>query len=137
MTSRGGPRLTRPVVLYDGTCGFCSRTAEQALAVLPDRVDWEPSQTADLAAFGLSTAEAEASLHVVEPSGRISHGAMAVARVLIVSGAPWSYAGRLMLAPPLSWLAEGVYRLVARVRARLPGATPALARLPQDRPGSR
>lgn len=133
MTSPRGPGLARPLVLYDGTCGFCTWTTEQALAVLPDRVDWEPFQTADLAAYGVSTAEVEASLHVVEPSGRVSHGSAAMARVLVVSGAPWSYAGRLLLAPPVSWLAEGVYRVVAMVRARLPGVTPALARLPQDR----
>lgn len=127
----------RPVMLYDGTCGFCTRVAELALARLPDRVDWAPFQTVDLGAYGLSTAEAAASVRLVETSGRILHGGAAFARLLVASGPPWSVPGRLLLVPPLSLLAEGVYRVVAAFRRRLPGVTPALARRPEDRPGAR
>ena len=128
-------RPPRPVVLYDGTCGFCTRTAEVALAVLPRRVDWEPFQVVDLGAFGVSEAEAAQSVRLVEPSGRVSRGSAAFGRLLVLSGQPWALLGRLLLAPPVSLLAEAVYRVVSAVRHRLPGSAPALARLPEDRPG--
>lgn len=129
MTRRG-----RPTLLYDGTCGFCTLVVERAVALLPDRVAWLPWQSADLGAYGVSEAEVSRSVQLVDPSGRVESGAAAVGRVLVLSGGAWSLLGRLLLAPPVSYAAEAVYRLVALVRGRLPGSTPALARLPQDRP---
>ena len=106
----------RPTMLYDGACGFCTRTAELAQARLPDRVAWVPYQSADLPAYGLSEAEVSRSVHLVDPSGRVEHGSAAVARVLVHSGGGWALVGRLLLAPPVSVIAEVVYRLVGRLR---------------------
>ena len=126
-----------PILLYDGACGFCTRTVELAVERLPrGPVTWQPYQSADLAAYGLSEAEVASSVHLVETSGRITHGSAAVGRVLVLSGGAAGLLGRLVLAPPFAWLAEATYRLVSAVRHRLPGTTPALARLPEDRPGA-
>jgi hypothetical protein len=46
---------------------------------------------------------------------------------------PFRPVGALILLPPISWLAAGVYRLIANNRYRLPGGTPACA-VPQARP---
>ena len=137
MTGDGSRGPSRPTMLYDGACGFCTRTVEVALARLPDRVTWVPYQSVDLATYGVSEAEASRSVHLVDPSGRIEHGSAAMARVLVLSGGVWTLLGRVMLAPPMSLVAEGVYRVVTALRDRLPGSTPALARLPEDRPGAR
>src|SRR5436190_24062984 len=95
------------------------------------RVGYLPYQIADLAAYGVSRAEAAASVHWIGPDGRISHGGAAAGRLLVAAGGGWVLLGRLTLAPPISWLAEGVYRLVTLVRRRLPGSTPAL-QLPHE-----
>jgi predicted DCC family thiol-disulfide oxidoreductase YuxK len=58
-----------------------------------------------------------------------------VAHTRIAIGGAWSVLGRVMLIPPFSWLAAGVYRLVARYRYRLPGATDA-CRVPADTKGA-
>lgn len=110
---------SRPTMLYDGACGFCSRVVELAVARLPDRVAWVPYQSADLPAYGVSEAEAAGAVHLVDPSGRVESGSAAVARVLVHSGGGWSLLGRALLVPPVSLVAEGVYRLVSRVRGRL------------------
>jgi predicted DCC family thiol-disulfide oxidoreductase YuxK len=123
-----------PVLLYDGACGFCTRSVELAVDRLPARVTWLPWQSADLGAFGVSEAEASRAVQLVDPSGRVESGAAAVARVLVLSGGGWSLLGRLLLVPPLSFVAEAVYRVVALLRGRLSSATPALVRLPEDRP---
>lgn len=129
----------RTTVLYDGTCGFCTRGVELAVDRLPRArdTDWQPYQAVDPTTYGLSTAEAERTLHLVEASGRIWHGAGAVGRLLVLSGGALAVLGRVLLAPPVSWVAEAAYRVATRLRHRLPGSTPALARLPEDRPGAR
>jgi len=115
------PERTSAVMLYDGTCGFCTRVAEVARARLPHRVVWEAYQSVALGTFGVSEAEAAASVRLVEPSGRIVHGSAAFGRLLVLSGGPWSVPGRVLLAPPVALVAEAVYRVVSAVRHKLPG----------------
>ena len=61
----------------------------------------------------------------VDESGRRERGHRAGGRALEAGGGLRRVAGRLMLVPPVSWLAAGVYRLLVRWRYRLPGGTPA------------
>ena len=73
------------------------------------------------------------SAHAPHLLGNLREGATreqvaaAVARVLLRSRWPWRPLGALMLVPPISWLAEAVYRIISANRYRLPGATPACA----------
>jgi predicted DCC family thiol-disulfide oxidoreductase YuxK len=114
-------RRDRSVLLYDGDCAFCMRCIQWTERHLPYRPDVVAWQLADLPSLGVTAAEARYSVLWVEPSGRISHGAAAVARLLVASGGRWAVLGRLTLVPPFSVLAAGVYRLVAANRSRLPG----------------
>jgi predicted DCC family thiol-disulfide oxidoreductase YuxK len=109
----------RPVLLFDGECGFCTRLVEEASARLDADVDYAAFQTAPLATYGVSAAEARHSLHLRSPEGRISHGSEAAARLLVASGGAWSLLGRLLLAPPFSFVAAAIYWLVARNRAHI------------------
>lgn len=113
-------RRDRPILLYDGECAFCMRSVRWLQKHLPVQPDLQPWQDIDLAALGVAEAEAEHSVQWVEPSGRVSGGATAVARLLASNGGGWAFLGRLMLVPPVSWLAAGVYRLVAKYRRYLP-----------------
>jgi predicted DCC family thiol-disulfide oxidoreductase YuxK len=129
-------RRDRPVLIYDGDCSFCTlcvQWMERHLPFQPDIVAW---QFADLTAFGVTEAEAAHSVQWVEPAGRVSSGATAVARLLVACGGLWAALGRLVLVPPVSWVAAGIYRLVADNRGRLPGGTAACALPPDQRPGS-
>jgi predicted DCC family thiol-disulfide oxidoreductase YuxK len=108
------------VLLFDGECGFCTRLVEEAGDRLPADVDYRAFQTAPLATYGVSAAEARHSLHWVSVEGRLGHGSEAVARLLLASGGAWSLLGRLLLVPPFSFVAAGAYWLVARTRAHIP-----------------
>jgi predicted DCC family thiol-disulfide oxidoreductase YuxK len=66
----------------------------------------------------------------VLPTGTWS-GHAAVGKLLLRSQWYWRPVGFLLLVPPVSWLARGVYRWVADHRDKMPGGTPACA-LPQD-----
>jgi predicted DCC family thiol-disulfide oxidoreductase YuxK len=124
------------LLVYDGDCGFCTRCVEWALARLPYRPAVVAWQHADLGGLGVTRAEAEHSVLWVEPSGRVSSGHVAVARLLVASGGAWALLGRLAMVPPVSWIAAAAYRLVAVNRGRLPGGTPACALPADQRPGS-
>src|SRR3954470_13869135 len=116
MTDAMSPSRHRPVVLYDGDCGFCTGLVEEARDRLAADVDYVAFQAAPLATYGVSTAEARHSLHWVAIDGRLDHASGAVARLLVDSGGAWSMLGRLLLAPPFSFVAAGAYWLVARNR---------------------
>lgn len=116
----------RPVLIYDGDCGFCQRSADLARRVHPGLHSQTYQQT-DLAALGVTEARATREVLWADAAGRVSGGAQAVSRVLIDAGQPWAAAGWLLRVPPLSGLAAVVYRLVARHRHQLPGGTAACA----------
>ena len=130
-TSSGTVGLGTPTLVFDGDCAFCSAAVRWAERWCRPAVRFVPWQRLDLEAHGL-TLEAVTSavqwLPARTSDRRPMHaGAAAVARTLLRSRWPFRPLGALMLVPPLSWLAAGVYRLVADNRYRLPGATPACA----------
>lgn len=118
--------LPAPVLVIDGDCGFCRRSADWLLNIAG--ADWMavPAAELDLVALGLTSAEIAKSVWWVDqgPDGiRRLPGAKAVAAVLIRRG--WWWLGCWAFIPPASWALAGGYRLVAKFRHRLPGGTPA------------
>ena len=114
----------RGTLVFDGDCGFCTTAAGWARRIAPgvETVAW---QLADLDSLGVSAAAAAEQVQFVEPGGRVSGGARAVARLLVLRGGPLGLLGRLILLPGVRAVAAGAYRLVAANRYRLPGGTPA------------
>ncbi|GAA0526413.1 hypothetical protein GCM10011581_13250 [Saccharopolyspora subtropica] len=125
-----------PVLIYDGDCGFCTRSVRWAER-LPVRMRILAWQEADLAAYRTTPERARHEVLWVAPSGRVFGGAAAVAELLRSARLPWPVVGWAMSAPVLRWVAERVYRWVADNRSRLPGATPACQLPPEQRPGHR
>jgi hypothetical protein len=75
--------------------------------------------------FGLSEQDVKEAAWWVDSGGVRDRGHRAVGRALVAGGGWRRAAGRLVLTPPVSWLAAGIYRLVVRWRCWLPGGTPA------------
>ncbi|MBB2911457.1 putative DCC family thiol-disulfide oxidoreductase YuxK [Streptosporangium becharense] len=119
----------RPVLLFDGDCGFCTASVRFAERRIGVRARVAPWQCEDLAALGTTRERAEREVLWIE-GGRVRGGAQAVAALLRAAGLPWSPLGFALRVPPLRWVAQGVYRLVAVNRHRLPGGTPACAARP-------
>lgn len=127
--------MTRPVLLYDGDCGFCTTSARFIDRHIPTRAEVTPYQFADLDALGTTAERASREVLWVE-GGRIHGGAQAVARLLIDAGGAWRPPGLLIRLPPFRWIAAGIYHVVTVNRHRLPGGTPACALPPSARPGA-
>jgi predicted DCC family thiol-disulfide oxidoreductase YuxK len=128
---RDGPALddggmrTRPVLVFDGDCAFCTAAVVFAERRLRPRCDVTPWQRADLPLLGVDQQRAEYEVLWVTPVGKVYGGAQAVAKLLLGSGRGWAVLGGLLRLPPLCWVAHASYRLVANNRERMPGGTPA------------
>lgn len=125
----------RPLLIYDGDCGFCTQCV-RLVERMPTDAEIVAWQFADLDALGTTAERAEYELLWVHRSGRIEGGANAVAALLEDCGGWRAIGGRVMRQPGVRWLAHRVYRLVADNRDRLPGGTPACALPADQRPGA-
>jgi predicted DCC family thiol-disulfide oxidoreductase YuxK len=114
----------RPILLYDGRCRICVREAGRLSRWVGGRVRLESFRDPEVLARhpDLTPEACEAAIHLVEPGGRVSRGAEAVARALglrpLLRPLAWLY--RL---PGLRQLMDVGYRTVARNRFRLGGET--------------
>ena len=130
--------VTKPVLVYDGDCGFCTTCVHllERIGADAEIVAW---QLTDLAALRLSEERAADAVQLVQVDGTVRSGHEAVAAVLGTAGRIWRIAGRVLLLPGISPIAARAYRLIADNRYRLPGGTPACAvtrepRAPAPRP---
>ena len=111
------------VVLFDGACVFCRRSAERLRRWIGHDQDVSFRSFRDPGVLAiapdLTEAECERALQLVEPDGRVYPGAEAIARLL--ARRPL---GKLALAyylPGLRQLIDVAYAWVARNRFRLRG----------------
>src|SRR5687767_6758637 len=113
----------KPLLVYDGECGFCREWIARWRAVTGERVDYAPYQEVADRFPEVPRERFASSVQLWEPGGRWSSGAEAVLRAL--SHAPgrgwmlWLY----RRVPGLAWVAERAYRSVASHRPALHRAT--------------
>ncbi len=123
----------RPVVIFDGDCGICTKLAGVITSYLKpasSSLAVEPWQRLNLPAYGLSVEACVEALQYVDADGKVYAAELAVARLLKASR-PWARpAGYVIELPGVRQLAGVIYRWVARNRHRLPGGTPACAMPP-------
>src|SRR5436305_646781 len=109
----------KPVLLYDGDCGFCKSWILRWRAWTQDEVDYEPYQTCVERFPRISKHDCEQAVHLVEANGEISKGAEAVFKTISYSpDSPqkswplWIYRN----IPGVKSVSEFSYKLVARNR---------------------
>jgi predicted DCC family thiol-disulfide oxidoreductase YuxK len=110
------------IVIFDGECGICNASREWAEAHdRAGRLRFFPYQTADLDGLspGLTLAMASRSAYFIYPDGRCVSGSRAVFETLQRLYGVWRIVGMVMVQQPFWLVAEPVYYLVARNRARL------------------
>ena len=116
----------RPVVLFDGRCGFCAWSVQFAQQRVLADAEFLPYQSVDVAAYGLTEEQCAQAVYFVDESG--SHpGELAVAAILQSGRGVWRPLGRIIASPAVRPLAAGVYRVVARHRGKLWGVRPPIS----------
>lgn len=122
--------VRRPLLVYDGDCGFCERCATFVRRRSTD-VGVEPYQALDLAEHGVTAEDAAAAALWIPATGAVKVGHDAITAALAACRRPWSWLGRLLSIWPLSMVGRRLYPVIARNRHRLPGST-AACKLPPD-----
>ena len=106
------------LLIFDGYCGICERLVHWVQARDGDgRIKALPNQTPGLIErYGLTRAQVDREVWVIDAEGRALGGAAAVNRVFEALGGVWGWLGRALSLPPLFWCEARVYRWVAAHR---------------------
>ena len=126
--SQAADTASKPLLVFDGDCGFCTSSAEWVLRHLSSDariVPWQKLGDGGLAALGLSVGQASSAAWWVDERGRSFGGHLAIGKALADCRPPWNWLGKAALIPPGVWVGRLLYPLVSRYRHRLPGGTPA------------
>jgi predicted DCC family thiol-disulfide oxidoreductase YuxK len=108
--------LDRPILVWDGNCGFCKRCVLHLVAQLGERVRYLTYQSANEYFAGLRRDEYAQSVHFIEPDGSVYRGAAAIYRAY-----SWRPQGSYLMgiyrrSPVFAALSEWGYDRVARNR---------------------
>ncbi len=119
------------MLLYDGTCGFCTQCArwlERHLkrSSMMNLVASQSLSDLELHQLRLSRERVTETL-CWSDRNRTEFGAVAVSRALLNTRGFWPILGVVMRTAPVSWGARYVYAKVAKNRFRLPGASASCA----------
>jgi len=127
-------RPASDVVLYDGACPFCRRSAAALLRLAEgDLVSVSFREPGALGRFpGVDPAACERALQLVRADGRVFAGAEGVVQAL--RRRPLGWALRAYYLPGLRRAADAVYAAVARRRLRLGEGCGAGGEPPADGP---
>ena len=120
---RQAPDASRPTLLFDGTCRFCTAQAKRLQRMGRGRVDvisaYAPGVRAQFPMVPQEGVMGEIKL--VDANGHVLGGAAAIARTLEHGGGALGALARLYRVWPVRPIADAGYRLIARNRYRLAG----------------
>ncbi|MEO5969507.1 MAG: lipase maturation factor family protein [Bdellovibrionia bacterium] len=109
----------KPLLIYDGECGFCKRWISLWQEMTGPAVEYRPSQEVGKDFPQISAQEFDLSVVLALPSGEIFHGAEAVLRTLVqVPRYAWitQVLATYKAVPVFAAIMEFCYSLVARNR---------------------
>ncbi len=120
ITHRAGAVEARPVLVFDGECGFCRRWVARWRSSTGERVEYAAYQDVSGRFGQLSLEDVQRSVQLIEPDDRVSRGAEAIFRTLThgpgrrrrARALRWAYERLPGMAPVAEW----AYRFVARRR---------------------
>ena len=103
----------RPLLVYDGDCGFCRRQVVRLRALTGDHVDYAPFQEAAARFPQVPLASFEKGVQFIETDGRVSSNALAIFRALHSAGSKRGLLEAYEEVPGFARGTEAMYRLVA------------------------
>lgn len=124
MDKESTPRVAypeKPIMLWDGDCGFCSRWIRRWQKATGDTVEYRPYQDALQEFPQVKEADCRQAVQLVLPDGRIFQAAQAVLKSLAIGGRSMWMLRLYERSRFFRWFTERLYRWVARNRSWLPG----------------
>ena len=110
-------------VIYDGDCGFCTKSANFGKKRTKKNVEYVTSQSIeDLTIYGLTQDDVSKRVYWVDEK-RVVGGSRAVIRAMRQMKLPYQILGMILSVPGLWCLMEPIYNYVAKNRHKLPGSS--------------
>jgi predicted DCC family thiol-disulfide oxidoreductase YuxK len=108
----------KPVLLYDGECGFCRVTIRRLQSTVGDRLEYLPFQDESVHPRfpELSTARLDLAVHLVHPDGSVSAGAESIFQARALLAEHHWLLDWYDHSPRFAHASEWVYAFVARHR---------------------
>jgi len=103
----------RPLVVFDGDCGFCRYWLARWRRVVGDRFDAEPYQTAAARFPALPRTRFQHAVQLVLPDGRVYQGAEAAYRLRALAPGRGGWLAAYQHLPGFRPLADLGYRVIA------------------------
>jgi predicted DCC family thiol-disulfide oxidoreductase YuxK len=116
----------KPLLLYDGECGFCKLWIARWKTATGDGVDYAPSHEAAERFPEIAPEDFRRSVQLVTPEGEVFHGAEAVFRSLAFAPRRGVLLAAYRTVPGFAPLTELAYRLIASHRDAALAVTRAL-----------
>ncbi len=110
------PPSDRPILVWDGECGFCRKSVERIRFLISDRVDYAAYQDLGDRFPDIPRALFARSVHLIEPDGRVTTGAEAIFTLLGFSPAGSAWMACYRHLPGFAAISERVYEWVANRR---------------------
>ncbi len=113
------PPAGRPLLLFDGDCGFCRLWVERWRAAGVGRLDIAPSQEAGARFPEIPAAAFERAVQLIDTDGAVTSAAEAILRARAMAARHAGLLAAYQRLPGFARLAEGVYRMAAEHRPLL------------------
>lgn len=111
--------------LFDADCGVCQDGTDRMRSRIRPPVSFQPYQSSDLRALGVTEQECFEGPVLVRPDGSHAVGPGAIAGLLLSARRPYRFVGLAMNAPGIRQALDRIGPSLYRQRHRLPGATAA------------
>lgn len=110
-----------PTILYDGTCPFCRKQAARLKTFMRGRVAFESAYDPGVRErFPMVQQQGMlGEMKFVDANGRLFGGAAAIAQAFITSGGIFGLGAHLYKVPPVTQIANALYKRAAAKRLRL------------------
>jgi len=109
-----------PELWFDGDCGFCESAVRILKQLFRPHVQFTPWQLRDVQSAGITEDDCDVAVQFVVGGRAVASGAQALGLVLLRSTLRRGrLTGRVLQIQPIAWLAEGIYRHVAKRRQSL------------------
>ena len=107
---------SKPVLIYDGQCGFCRLWLEYIQALLGDSVEWLPSQQIGNRFLKIDRDEFKRTVVLVDAAGNVHRGAAAIFTVLALAPNRGFWLWLYHSLPPFRWISDAAYGWIAAHR---------------------
>lgn len=112
-TNAGGPK---PLLIYDGDCGFCTYWARYWQKLTQDRVSYEPYQQAAIRFPQIPIAEFQRAVQYIAPDGQIASAAKASFLTLSHARGKGIWLALYRSLPGFAAISEWAYKFIASQR---------------------